>query len=190
MEKILTLAVKDLRLLVRDRAGFFFTFFFPLMISILFGTIFSGGAENYAVSVAVVDEDGSPEAADFIATLASTPGINALATSREEAAESVRRGKRAAYIVVLPGFGEASQNMFRGNPPAVEMGIDPAHTADGAMLEGIMMRTGARRFERLFEAAGGGHNAFEPVSINKVDVSVNRKWPKNAYARPPSAYPL
>lgn len=46
MRKVLALAGKDLRLLIRDRAGFFFVFFFPLLYAIFFGFIFSGGGSR------------------------------------------------------------------------------------------------------------------------------------------------
>ena len=44
MRSLLTLAGKDLRLLVRDRAGLFWVLFFPLIMAIFFGSIF-GPAE-------------------------------------------------------------------------------------------------------------------------------------------------
>ena len=37
------LAVKDLRILLRDKAGFFFTFIYPVLIAVFMGVIFSGG---------------------------------------------------------------------------------------------------------------------------------------------------
>ena len=42
MGAILAIMGKDIRLLLRDRMGFFFAFGFPIMISIFFGTIFGG----------------------------------------------------------------------------------------------------------------------------------------------------
>ena len=41
MNSIVALAIKDLRLLFRDKVGFFFTCFFPLLYCIFFGVIFS-----------------------------------------------------------------------------------------------------------------------------------------------------
>jgi ABC-type transport system involved in cytochrome c biogenesis permease component len=40
MIAIWTLAVKDLRILLRDKAGFFFTFFYPILIAVFMGVIF------------------------------------------------------------------------------------------------------------------------------------------------------
>jgi ABC-2 type transport system permease protein len=150
MREALALAVKDLRLLVRDRAGFFFTFFFPLIIAIFFGAIFGGGDENYQVSVNLVDEDQSAGSRAFIDSLAAVPVLKLRQTSRDSAETSVRLGRSTAYILVKPGFGEAQERVFWGQPPAVEVGMDPARRADAAMLEGVLMKVASQRFQRAF----------------------------------------
>jgi len=180
MGKIAALALKDLRLLLRDKAGFFFTFFFPLIIAVLFGTIFSGGDHTSAIPIILLDEDGSPASRAFADTLAAAPELKVRAASREQALESVRRGKVAAYVALKPGFGEASGRIFGGAPPAVELGADPARQADAGMIEGILMKYAARRFQDLF--ANTEARSFQPISIDKVDIAVMRMWPTSAYA--------
>ena len=44
---------------------------------------------------------------------------------RAEAEAAVRRGQRAAFIAIKPGFGAASQRMFYGPPREIEVGVDP-----------------------------------------------------------------
>lgn len=149
MKEIIALTVKDLRLLVRDKAGFFFTFFFPLIIAIFFGTIFGGGDDTYSVSVVLVDEDGTAASKQFIDALASNSVIRARTGSRRDAVESVRLGRSTAYIITRQGFGEASQRAFWGPPPTVELGIDPSRRADAAMLEGVLMKQASERFGRI-----------------------------------------
>jgi ABC-2 type transport system permease protein len=147
MREVIALAAKDLKLLVRDKAGFFFAFFFPLIIAIFFGTIFGGSDEaQYRLAVVLVDEDGSAESAAFVEKLAATSVLEATVASRQEAVERVRLGKSAAYVILKPGYGEASRRMFWGSPPEVEMGIDPARRADAAALEGVLMQQAAQRF--------------------------------------------
>lgn len=51
MRAVIALTIKDLRLLIRDRAGFFVTFVFPLVYAVFFGVIFgnnSGGGFSTA----------------------------------------------------------------------------------------------------------------------------------------------
>jgi ABC-2 type transport system permease protein len=150
MRVIGALALKDLRLLLRDKAGFFFTFFFPLIVAVLFGTIFGGGDHTSAIPVIIVDEDGSAESRAFVDTLVASPELRVAISTRQLAAESVRRGKIAAYVVIKPGFGEASRRVFWGSPPGVELGVDPARRADAGMLEGVLMKYASKRFQDFF----------------------------------------
>jgi len=180
MGKIAALALKDLRLLLRDKAGFFFTFFFPLIIAVLFGTIFSGGDHTSAIPIILLDEDGSPASRAFADTLAAAPELKVRAATRQEALESVRRGKVVAYVALKPGFGEASGRIFGGAPPAVELGADPARQADAGMIEGLLIKYASKRLQDLF--ANTEVRSFEPISIDKVDVAVMRIWPTSAYA--------
>jgi ABC-2 type transport system permease protein len=156
MKEILALAHKDLRILLRDRAGFFFTIFWPLIIAVFFGTIFGGGGGGgggggqSAVPVLIVDEDSTEYSQAFIDTLSSAPELDIRVTTREEAVEDVRRGRVVAFAVLTPGFGEASERMFWGEPPTIELGVDPARRADAAMVEGILMKYASERLQTFF----------------------------------------
>jgi len=61
MKQVIALALKDLRLMPRNRGGMFFTFVWPVLVTVLFGIMF-GGNDNGAqgkVRVAIVDEDNT-----------------------------------------------------------------------------------------------------------------------------------
>jgi ABC-2 type transport system permease protein len=152
MREIIALAVKDSKLLVRDKTGFFFVIFFPLLMAVFFGSIFggSGGGQSSSIPILVVDEDMSEESRAFIGRLDDGGELEVLPATREEAVDQVRRGKVSAYIALKPGFGEASKRMFWGEPPTVELGADPSRRATAAMLHGILMKYGAERFQKLF----------------------------------------
>ena len=81
MHAALSIALKDIRLLIRDRMGFFFTFFFPLLIAVFFGMVFRQGSGPAAIPVAVVDLDSTAESAAFAAKL----------QAEKERAEKTRR---------------------------------------------------------------------------------------------------
>ena len=141
MRAIIALAIKDLRLLLRDKAGFFFTFFFPLIYCMFFGAIFAGqsGGSTNAMKIAVIDEDGSDGSGAFIETLRDAPEIEVEITDRDKARSLVRRGKRVAYVILPEGFGESMANPFwGGDSPKLQTGIDPARTAEAGMLQGIL----------------------------------------------------
>ena len=43
MKQVIALAMKDLRLMPRNRGGMFFTFVWPILVTVLFGIMFGGG---------------------------------------------------------------------------------------------------------------------------------------------------
>ena len=164
MAPILALALKDLRLLLRMRAGLFFTFVWPLLIAVGFGVILSGPSSGQSkISVALVDEDHTPGAAAFLARLERASELETARTTRAEAEESVRTGGRRAFISVPSGFGAASERLFYGAPPTVELGLDPSRTAESGMLEGVLMKYGMQGLQQVFSDPEAGHRAVESV---------------------------
>lgn len=152
MNQILALAVKDLRLLIRDKAGFFFTFIFPLIYCVFFGTLFGGQKSgSSAIKVLVVDEDQTDSSKAFVAALEKTTEIKAEpAESREKAIDLVRRGERAAFVALPKGFGEARGRMFFGDPAVIETGLDPSRQAEAGMLQGILTKCMFEDMQGLF----------------------------------------
>ncbi|RPJ61503.1 MAG: ABC transporter permease [Acidobacteria bacterium] len=149
MRETIAIAVKDLRLLLRDKAGFFFVFFFPLLIAIFFGTLFvNEGRQTNRLRVFVIDEDDTAASRSFVGRLKGAPELDARPASRAEALNRVRRGEGTAYIAVLRGFGEG--NVFGDNPPAVELGVDPSRKAEQGLLEGALMKYASERLSELF----------------------------------------
>ena len=140
MNEILALAAKDLRLLVRDKVGFFFTFVFPVAYASLFGAIMSGFAEGdtKGMKIAVVDQDQTKESAAFVKKLDDAGQFEVLTTDRDKATELVRKGKRVAFVVLPEGFGQARKHMFWGEPARIEAGIDPSRQAEAGMIQGVL----------------------------------------------------
>ena len=113
MKTLFTLAMKDVRLLWRDKFGLFWVVGFPLLMAIFFGAIFSGGGGRRAsMSVAVVDEDQSEVSATFSERLNNSDVIDVTPLGLEEARDRVRRGKLVAYLVLRKGFGQSNQQPF------------------------------------------------------------------------------
>ena len=70
--------------------------------------------------------------------------------SRAEALEAVRKGNRTAAVILQPGFGPASERLFYGDPPEIEVFTDPSRQAERGMLEGLLQQQGAERMQTLF----------------------------------------
>ena len=162
MHAIATLALKDLRLLLRNRASLFFTFVWPLLIAIGLGAMLGGSMGGGSkVGVALVDEDRSARSAAFLARLEAATELDAGRTSRAEAEDAVRTGRRTAFVIVPKGFGEASERLFYGTPAAVQLGVDPSRRAESGMLEGVLMKYGVQEMQTVFSDPDLGHRAVE-----------------------------
>ncbi len=143
MSEILAMAMKDLRILARDRVGVFFVVVFPFLYALFIGSIFSTGSRGGGgFDVVVADEDNTDASRAFIAKLDENKSVKVVPATREDAAREVRLGHASAYLVVPAGFGAARANPFLGKSATVELGADPARVAEGAMLEGMIMQLG------------------------------------------------
>ncbi len=140
MSVLLTLAIKDLRVLFREKTSIFWVLGFPLMIALFFGTIFSGGGgEVSGMKIAVNDEDQSDYSREYIAEIGGSPAMAVSQMSHDSAEAKVRRGKLSAAVTLKEGFGE-SYGMF-SDDPLMEIGIDPARKMTVGYLQGILIRS-------------------------------------------------
>lgn len=176
MHEIWALAGKDLRLLLRDKAGFFFTFFFPLIIAVFFGSIFgSPNRGNTTMRVLFIDEDQTPGSRAFTQLLEDADEIDLQYVTREQAETSVRKGQAIAYLAILPGFGDKWEQLFWGEAPEVEVGVDPSRTAEAAMIQGILMKYASTRYQAMFNEPetmrGRIGNALTSMDANPDDAT-------------------
>lgn len=155
MIAVWTLAMKDLRILLRDKAGFFFAFFYPVLIAVFMGVIFSGGdsgsgSQINALPVYLVDQDSTSASQKFTETLAQSEDLQIAPAGLEQAQEDIRLGRKAAYILIKKGYGDARENMFTSEAPVVEIGIDPSRRAEAGLLTGLLLKYGAQDMQRIF----------------------------------------
>lgn len=162
MRAILALALKDLRILIRARSGIFFTFVWPLLVAVFFGVLFSGfDSGTPAIRIAIADEDGSQASRQFIARLKEGGNLIIDEPGLQEATALVRQGKRTAAVVIPKGFGVDSDRFFYGEPPKVEVLIDPSRKAESAMLEGLLFQQAAGNMQRLFSDREASKNMVQ-----------------------------
>jgi ABC-2 type transport system permease protein len=150
MRQILALALKDLRLMPRNRGGMFFTFVWPVLVTVLFGIMFGGdnNGDQGRIRIAIVDNDKTDGSRAFLEKLEESFELTPMTVA--DAENAVRKGQRTGYIVVKPGFGEASNRMFYGSPKEIEVGVDPARQAEAGMLEGLLMKHAAADMQKMF----------------------------------------
>jgi len=138
MRSIISLALKDLRLLMRDRFGLFWVLAFPLMMALFFGSIFgSGGSRAGNLKVAMVVEELSPPAQAFYDQLLQATVISAITLPYDSARALVARGKLTAYVYYQDPSGQMP-GLFSGTKPSIEVGIDPSRKAEAGYLQGLV----------------------------------------------------
>ena len=157
MRAIWIMALKDLRLLAADRVGFFFVFCWPLLYAVFFGFVTSrmygsGGEANLrAIPVAFVDEDHTDASAQLLERLSKKDTLEIQdVPTRADGEDLVRRGKRAACIIVPAGYGAASKRIFWGDPMTVEVVVDPSRAMEGGMLQGQLFEAGFGQLQNVF----------------------------------------
>jgi len=149
VNKIVAMAAKDIHILFRDKLGFFFTVFFPLMMAIFFGAMFAGLSRGPAnVPIALVDQDRTSASERFIERLGQASGLAVEQIPREEALEQVRRGRTAVLVTLTPGFGAALDNPFV-TTPEVEMTVDPTQFAVAGMVRGVLLEAAGAELQDL-----------------------------------------
>ena len=143
MRAIWAMAIKDLVVLIRDKAGFFFVFVFPVLFGILFGLIMSaqgGGNEPRGVGLVIVDQDQSEASARLIGLLESNERV-AITTIEEfeEARARVAAGNAEPAMLVIPeAFGERVEGMFFDGTAEIELIMDPARAMERGVVQGAV----------------------------------------------------
>lgn len=138
---LLILAIKDLKILWRDKMGAFFILGFPVLMGLFFGMVMGGMSEGGRgkMEIAVVDQDNSPQSQKFIAALSKNDSLRVVSDQLEPAMDSVRKGKRTGMLVVPPEFGKTA-GMFWQVQPEIQLGVDPSRAAESGMMQGLVMQ--------------------------------------------------
>lgn len=148
MDAILAIAMKDLRLLLRNRATLFFTFVWPLLMAVSFGLMFGGSGERAKLRVLVDDQDQTEASQAFVAGLLALDSVSVERADLSVAADQVKHGRAIAAINIPTGFGAASERLFYGEPTTVQVLIDPSRKAESGMLEGLLMQVASLDMRR------------------------------------------
>lgn len=171
MKLIIAMARKDIKLIFTSKATIFFTFIFPLLFVLLFGALMGGNKSDRKLSVALVLPTTLEKGAlDFVNDLRQSNEMLITELPLAQAQEAVRKGKFSAYIELPADFSARWQKMFSATPPQIQLGADPSRSAEAAMLEGLLMKYGAKRFEQLF---GQSEQTIAQLQTTIDDIAVN-----------------
>jgi ABC-2 type transport system permease protein len=111
MNRIWTLASKDLLETRRDRLALLFTVIMPLLFTTFFGLMFGSGSDR--LPMAVSNGDSGAAAKQLVAMLQKSIVVKAEVMDESAAEKAVDDGKKAAALVIPAGF---SASLAAGQP--------------------------------------------------------------------------
>jgi len=125
----------------RDRASLFWTFAFPLIFVILFGSLYSGGPDT--TNLGWVDEDNTASSEQLRDAFANVPILVLSDSSRDDALEKMRQGQLAGVLAVPAGLGNAIAPSATGAPPpsqpfALVLYTDPSNQTTSTTIQQIV----------------------------------------------------
>jgi len=118
--RVIDLAIKDWRQLLRDRQTVFFMAAMPILFTLFFGLIFgsAGGETDPRLPVAVISADSSSSlSSSLLSLLEASEAVRPVveeSVSAEEAGQWVRDARYAAALFVPAGFGETVEHLAEG----------------------------------------------------------------------------
>lgn len=131
---VLHLALKDLRLLIRDRMALFWVLGFPVIFSLFIGAVVRAGLAGEAspMKVLVVDRAHNATSQRLLEGLARHDRLKLTRTDAELARQSVRHARAVAYFTIPSSYGTT------GAPGKFELAFDPARELEASWLEQLL----------------------------------------------------
>lgn len=130
------------RKFLRDKTALFFTFLFPVIFLLAFGSIFSGNsAMNF--KVAMIDNSGTEFGRQFVEAGKKddkTIKINGNITNLEQAKEMMSRSEIDSIIELTPGFGKTNTSQVPAGTMKVyyQKGSEQSGQTLAAVMQGIL----------------------------------------------------
>ncbi|HEY6725955.1 MAG TPA: ABC transporter permease [Polyangiaceae bacterium] len=164
------LALKDLRLLLRDRVALFWVLGFPVLFALLIGAVVQAGlsGDTVPIRVMLVDACDSEASRRMTREIERHQRVELTPASASEARAAVRRAEAVAYLHLQPTPGET---------PAIraELGFDPAREIESTFLEQLFVQTLARASGRAPVTASAD------LGLRKIPVAARAARPRRAF---------
>jgi ABC-2 type transport system permease protein len=134
---------KDIQLFFVDRRALLMSFAIPIAIGSFFGYVLGGAgdqANQSKISVLTVDEDSSAISREIVSRLSGEKALDVKPSTPVEARAAVRKGSATVAVIIPPNFGQDAGRAFFGpqQKPEISVLFDPSHTAERAMVAGIL----------------------------------------------------
>ncbi len=171
-----SIIVKEIRLALKDKGTYFWTFALPILFIVIFASVFGNIGES-KITVHYIDVDQTSTSKQFIDTIA---GIDGFVLQQKDEAEleahvaKIRDGKLSSLVVIPKGF---EQEMLMGTQAEVvlyrDATVDASVTPIQAVLQNIAngYREGklAQAFAITGMESGEVHDSLlAPIEIKEV----------------------
>ena len=133
MRGFLPLTIANIKSFYRNRAALFWTLAFPVIFIILFGSIFSGGTQNFPL--AVVDEDHSTVSAQLLAGFSGVAILEVDQVNRADALAHMQSGEFAGALIIPAGAGA---QLAAGQPVNLTLITDPSRQTATSALQQVV----------------------------------------------------
>ncbi|MHB0858161.1 MAG: ABC transporter permease [Anaerolineae bacterium] len=184
--RVITLALKDIRQVLRDINSAIFLVLMPIVFTVFMGLIMAPGERDNRVPIGWINQDGEGVLGSMLfALLDGSESVRLVPLQGDEvtaADADVGKGELAAAIIVPAGSGE---RVLGGEQPRVEVIIDRSTPAGQAAWTAI--HTAMARILGTLEAAQLGVAAFEEET-GTLDESARRAYMQEAFAAGHSAW--
>jgi ABC-2 type transport system permease protein len=141
--RIIDLALKDLKQIVRDRKSAIFLVLMPVVFTAFFGAFVSFAPDDTRLKIGVLDQDhGAALSVGLQDLLAASSALNPVAVEPAKLAlaqEDVRSGKLAALVVIPSGF---TQKNLGGQHTPVQITVDTSAGAASTAQQAIQASLG------------------------------------------------
>jgi ABC-2 type transport system permease protein len=175
--RILDLAIKDLRQILRERQSAFFLLVLPVVFTLMFGFAFGGfnaggDDDDPRLPVGFLNRDEGLAAEQLIVLLEQSdllrlvdgPKLD-MPEDEAEQAEQLKQGELAATVLVPADFSAA---MLAGEPTPLNLTVDPASTT-GFAVQGEIEATVSRLADAVETARISTETAVTQVGLTGAD---------------------
>lgn len=153
LRKAWAIALLSLAITARDRGALLWRLAMPLLMTVLVGSVFGGGAAGARTPVAIADEDGSTYSRLFTERLGAERSIGLRRAGGPEAMALLEAGRVAAVVFIPKGFAD---RINAGRDSDVSVRFDPRRgppTLTTEVVREVAMRLSVNAIAGEFTAA-------------------------------------
>lgn len=138
LRRVHSTTVMHIRTFSREKAALFFTFFFPIMLMVLFGLIFQNTG-NVDYTIHVQDQDGSYWSQNLTRTLGQVKGITVQRVDAGADPAAYMKDNDVNFMLIIPeGYNDTINARLMGDQNATQnltVKYDPSNSAAQVKLQ-------------------------------------------------------